>query len=270
MTGPWTKEHWPRALPLLVGSAQKRQTITYGDLATRLGVHHRPIRYLLGYIRDQICRPPGLPFITAIVVKGQTRLPGESFLPQGTDDLSKQEYRREFERLRDEVFAYPGWDDLLAELGLEPVTKTSDDFAEEARQYLKYQERQGGTGEGPEHERLKEFVAKHPKLLGLPAQMQGTQEEPLLSGDRCDVVFHWDSKAAVVEVKRGERGELVQGIYQAIKYRAVLSAQEGQGDSYPVRAFLVAYRIPDDLTDYAKRFDITCVSVSEEQTAEGT
>jgi hypothetical protein len=111
------------ALPILVHRARQRRTITYGELASAINWHHRPLRYALEYIRDDICRPRGLPLITVLVVR-QGGLPGESYLPQGASHPERDaDDRAEWETRRDQVFAYPYWDDLLAELGLQPVVE---------------------------------------------------------------------------------------------------------------------------------------------------
>ena len=110
-----------RALPHLVYYAHLQETITYGELGRRIGIHHRPVRFLLGYIRDEICIRRELPLLNVIVVNKYTELPGESFLREGTIHLTNEEYRRRFEELRDEVFAYVGWDTLLIDLGLTPL-----------------------------------------------------------------------------------------------------------------------------------------------------
>lgn len=110
-----------RALPHLVYYAHLQETITYGELGRRIGIHHRPVRFLLGYIRDEICIRRELPLLNVIVVNKYTELPGESFLREGTSHLTNEEYRRRFEELRDEVFAYVGWDTLLIDLGLTPL-----------------------------------------------------------------------------------------------------------------------------------------------------
>jgi len=110
-----------RALPHLVYYAHLQETVTYGELGRRIGIHHRPVRLLLGYIRDEICIRRGLPLLNVIVVNKHTKLPGESFLREGTSHLTDEEYRRRFEELRDEVFAYVGWDTLLTDLGLTPL-----------------------------------------------------------------------------------------------------------------------------------------------------
>jgi len=79
------------------------------------------VRFLLGYIRDEICLKRDLPLLNVIVVKKDTKLPGVSFLPEDTSHLTAEEYRRRFEDLRDEVFAYAEWDALLRDLGLTPL-----------------------------------------------------------------------------------------------------------------------------------------------------
>lgn len=109
------------ALPHLVRCARERRTITYGELGEKIGVHPRALSWPLGYVRDQLCRSRGLPLITALVVKTTTRMPGESWLPEGTGHLTPDEYQRRYEQYRDDVFACDAWDGLLEELGLPPV-----------------------------------------------------------------------------------------------------------------------------------------------------
>jgi hypothetical protein len=115
------RDNADRAIRYLVYYAHLEKTITYGELGRRIGIHHRPVRFLLGYIRDEICCRRGLPLLNVIVVKKSTGLPGESFLREGTRHLTDEEYKRRFEELRDQVFAYAGWDALLSDLGLTPV-----------------------------------------------------------------------------------------------------------------------------------------------------
>ena len=117
----YTIENARAALPHLIYVAQCNSTITYKELASRIGLHHRAIPHALGYIRDVICIPRKLPLINVLVVNGKSRLPGESFLPEGTANLSKEEVEQAFQKYRDEILSYPGWDALLLELGLSPI-----------------------------------------------------------------------------------------------------------------------------------------------------
>jgi len=80
-----------------------------------------------------------------------------------------------------------------------------------------------------------------------------------IAGDQADIVFGTGPDAwAVVEIKIGEIGELVKGVYQAIKYRALLQAEKGHGISPQVDAVLVAYGIPSDVSFFAAKFGIRC------------
>ena len=110
-----------RALPHLVYYAHLEKTITYGELGKRIGIHHRSVRFLLCYIRDEICRRRGLPLLNVIVVYKSNGLPGKSFLPEDLSHLTCEEYRRRFVELRDKVFAYSGWDAILRDFDLTPV-----------------------------------------------------------------------------------------------------------------------------------------------------
>jgi hypothetical protein len=131
---------------------------------------------------------------------------------------------------------------LLKELGLTPITKTLDDLNKEGRAYSELIARRGGRGEGNIHRQLKEYIAETPAVLDLDVKEPGQKEFLFASGDRCDVVFDsGENGVVIVEVKDGAHdGELVRGVYQAVKYRSLMVAEKGQGEAYSVRAFLAA------------------------------
>ena len=73
-----------RAWPHLVGAAGRGQKLTYGELARKIGLHHRAAGWLLGVIQDycaQNARPP----LQALVVNKGTRIPGFGYVasPRG-------------------------------------------------------------------------------------------------------------------------------------------------------------------------------------------
>jgi hypothetical protein len=115
------------ALPHLVHCAKNRRTITYGELGAKIGANPRAVSRPLGYLRDEICIPRGLPLITALVVNKMSRMPGESWLPEGTGHLEPDEYQREYEKFRDEAFACDAWDTLLEDMGLPSVQDAEND-----------------------------------------------------------------------------------------------------------------------------------------------
>jgi hypothetical protein len=252
------KEYGLRLLPYLVQEAKTSNTPTYGELAAKIGVHHRVLSHILGYIRDEIIIPRGLPLINAIVVNKGTNLPGDDWLPQGTSTLSDEEYKQEYFRYRDQVLAYKGWDNLLRELDLDPVEPTEENLDNRGRAYSEYIERIGKC-DSVEHFKLKEFIASHPEAIGLIPESSTQVEYRFLSGDRVDIVFGTGpDKWIVVEIKDGEIGELVMGVYQLVKYRALLQAEKSHNDYAEVDAFLVAYEIPADVSLFAAKLGIRC------------
>ena len=118
------------ALPYLVHCAKARCTVTYGQLSGLIGVHWRTATFWLGYIRDEICNQRGRPLLTAIVVNKQTRLPGADWLPEGTENLPSEDYHKRYEDEKARVFSYSGWDNLLQELGIPPLSSEAIQAAE--------------------------------------------------------------------------------------------------------------------------------------------
>lgn len=104
------------ALPHLVDAAKRRELITYKQLASKVGCHHRALSYPLGYIRDDICRVRGLPMLTAIVINQGLKHPGDSWLPEGAHQLPPSQNRLRFEAECERVFACQEWDKLLDEV----------------------------------------------------------------------------------------------------------------------------------------------------------
>lgn len=77
--------------------ASKMRVESYGEIAATIGKKENrtiapvSLTYPLGFIRDHICRPQGLPWLNALAVNDKTWLPGDSFLPSdvkfGDDEL---------------------------------------------------------------------------------------------------------------------------------------------------------------------------------------
>ena len=90
-----------RAWPMLTKCADNGKTLTYGQLAKRLGIHHRTVRFLLGKIQDY-CLEEKLPPLTILVVNQSTQRPSEGFIAWDADNLPEG---------RENVFKY-SWDAL--------------------------------------------------------------------------------------------------------------------------------------------------------------
>ncbi len=125
MTVDLTEERALRILPYLVEAAENRRTITYKELAAKIGAYHRTLSEPLGYIRDKICAARGLPMITCLVVNLQTRRPGAAWFRLGASGLTDAEDRATFEENCEKVFAYNNWQGLLKDLNLQPVASAA-------------------------------------------------------------------------------------------------------------------------------------------------
>jgi hypothetical protein len=218
-----------QALPILVRQAEAGKTIKYGDLASEMGMPNaRNLNYVLGSIGRTLKnlsrkRREQVPPIQCLVVNGVTGLPGEGigwFLVKKDNyaSLPPDKKRSVVNAHLAGIFGYPYWNEVLEELGLSAPAGV-------ARPTLPSF---GGGGEGKEHKALKAYVAKHPELVGLPQQARhGATEEPLLSGDLLDVSFEHRRYWIAAEVKSHISSELnvQRGLFQCVKYRAVMGAQ---------------------------------------------
>lgn len=76
--------------PILVATARKNPpSITYGDAAALLGIHHRAMQFVLDRIQKH-CLVEGYPRLTALVVSKSTGLPGGGFagVPGDQEDIA--------------------------------------------------------------------------------------------------------------------------------------------------------------------------------------
>lgn len=67
------------AWPILIKCATSRRTITYGELAEQLHIHHRQCRLFLELLQNH-CIENQLPPLTSLVVGKSSGLPGHGFL----------------------------------------------------------------------------------------------------------------------------------------------------------------------------------------------
>lgn len=78
---------------ILAREAKSKNKITYGELSKGIGIHHRPLRYVLGLIQDY-CLDNKLPPLTILVVN-QSGKPGTGFIAWDVDYL-KEGYSKVF------------------------------------------------------------------------------------------------------------------------------------------------------------------------------
>ena len=219
------------ALPLLVRQAKAQKTIYYAELAEELDMPNpRNLNYVLGSVGQtliELGKEQGkeIPPLTCIVVNQTDGLPGEgvgSFIEKGKyKELTKRQRRAVVDAQLGRIFAYPEWDAVLRGYSMEPATLNVADLVRKAAEMGR------GGGESDEHKRFKEYIANHPDIVGLPPTMTQVElEYRLPSGDEVDILFRRGDEWVGVEVKAHLSGDedLVRGMFQCVKYQAVLEA----------------------------------------------
>jgi hypothetical protein len=209
------------------------------------------------------------PLINALVTR-PNGIPGKGFggyynrriRREGERTWNKLPRGRKLEvvaEVRAEVRRYPGWDALYATLfGAAPPKAPKPKHYKERDGKPVDTDRPIGKGESPEHKKLKDWAVKNPAALGLARGFKGTPEKGLLSGDRIDVLFTDGESFVAVEVKStlSTDDDLRRGVYQCVKYRAVVAAQESPV-SVAVRTMLLTERdLPDDLKTRARELGV--------------
>ena len=233
------QERARRALPILVRQARSKKPIYYEALANELSMPNpRNLNFVLGSVGATLNELAAkkhwneeIPHIQSLVINQRERLPGygfDGFLADklaNYQNLTRTEKRAYLDGYWIDIFAYPYWSDVLEECGLEDTDGDASAVIERGKRGAG-----GGGGEGPEHEALKLFIRDNPSSVGLPLNFPpGTAETPLPSGDRVDVLFSNPEKMLGVEVKSSisNDADLIRGLFQCVKYRAVMKAERG-------------------------------------------
>ena len=238
-------EYARKALPLFVAHVLQQQDgvmvpITYrrlAELLRRRNKHGDPWARGLGFVlgrvtalidgvRARLPEPP--PFLTSMVVLSSgsnAGLPdkGVSGVWPGYEAMSRDEKRAKLAAEFQRILAYGSrWNEVLRLAGLpvlDPPVGTDG----------KRTPRGWGGGESEAHHALKHYVRDHPELVGARSDWDAKVEYALRSADELDVMFLSDRAWIGVEVKSrvsdGNAADYERGIYQVVKYRAVLEAQ---------------------------------------------
>ena len=264
------------ALPLLVRQAKAEKTIFYADLAVELKMPYAlNLNFVLGSIGQsilQLARERGeeIPPIQCLVINQTDGLPGEGvgfFIGKAVfKQMSMRQRRTVVDGLLQKIFAYPKWDSVLEAFSMKPAAM---DFSKIVRNAAS-----GGPGggESEDHKRLKVHVANHAAILGLRANVaRGVNEYGLPSGDELDVLFRQGDEWIAVEVKSkiSDDPDLVRGLFQCVKYQAVLEAFLISTNRAPnVRTVLVTSRqFPAELVPLKNMLRVELLEIKEPPSA---
>jgi hypothetical protein len=219
------------------------QAVTYERLAawigrvTKHGVGHAhgmgSVLGRMGHLLQGIEGGWGepIPHLQSLVVQKTGRFKGlpDEGIREFWPDYPDMTYAEKMNRIRIEheriVSFGSRWNDVLAQVGLPPVT--TRDAITAVRPVF------GSGGESLQHKNFKDYVRQHPEIVGAESHWEAFVEYPLPSGDQIDVVFKSPTACIAVEVKAsvsdGYAFDYERGLYQTIKYQAVLKAMATTG-----------------------------------------
>lgn len=273
----WTSERARMALPILLRMAKSARTLTYKEIdrlianenglstTSVLAIYGRVFENV-GYWLNQLSSEWGteIPPLTIVVYNQDSGLPGpgvDQFLQRyvardSAGQVTPDNRRAMVDRAIYAVHNYPDWDKVAAyfEVDLPDEGVESDPIPLEkppARLGL----------ESAAHLTLKNHIAAHPELFAdIGIFSPGQIEYRLDSGDEIDVFFVNGEQALAVEIKTASAplGELTRGLYQCVKYRAVLRAMyHVKGELVNARAVLVTPQaLPPQHREAAGRLSI--------------
>lgn len=260
----WTAVQARYALPILLLLAKTGQKLTYEDLDREIAQQNRrpvtPVLAVYGRVLEIIGRSLNqlslewqeeIPPLTILIFNKNSGNPSagvNDFLKRylsksGGERLTNNNRRAMIERATNAVHNYGRWDEVVSYFGITlPGTLSESDPID-----LPSPPAMLG-GESDAHLALKEYVAAHPELFAKYGQFSvGQLEYRLLSGDQVDVLFQNEEMSLAVEVKTADAppGELTRGLFQCVKYRAVLRAMSAvAGDLQNVQALMVTPQQP--------------------------
>lgn len=256
-------EHWAKeVLKYLVAHVKNfrggNKCIHYGELAKVINyppphvgsAFARNIGHTLGtmghLIENIVIDGERPPYIQALVVAVGSNLPGDGIKEFYSDysDLSKSKKKDLISVEYERIFDFGSrWEKLLAESGIN--TGEIDTQRKNHGLHNPY-----GSEGSPEHRALRDYIFEHPELFGCRPTGK-FREYPLKSGDSVDVVFEMPDEIIGIEAKSVRSGydDLERGIFQCVKYRAVMEAEISvQAAERKVKCILVSENsLPRDL-----------------------
>lgn len=252
---------------------RRLERIPYEDLGARLGQFTRdgrgwgrnlgPPLTVMSEALDALSaswRP--IPRIQCIVVKKQKSGPGlpSIGITDTWPDFFKLTAAEKEDKVRLEIARIvefgTHWNEVLRRLELPAAT-----VQRAARGHGQF----GAGGESPQHKALKLYVRDNPWIVGASNQCERRVEHVLPSLDEIDVFFKSRTECVAVEVKSsvsaGVAGDYERGIYQAIKYLALLQAMSLDRKRElckNIRSVLVLEgKIPPDMRELAELLSVT-------------
>lgn len=243
------------AFPILVRQARAEKPIFYSDLAEEIGMSNaRNLNYVLGavgnWIKDLAKKTDKkIPLINFIVINKSEEIPGsgvDEFIEYADfQSLNKSQKRKVVDKILSDIYLYKDWYWVLSELNLKPLETNFDNKLKEPKPFY------GKGGESQEHKGFKNYIAANPELFGLSSKLDGITEYELPSMDLIDVVFRNKDEIIGIEVKSfiSNSADIQKGLFQCVKYKALLEAEQIVNDLIPNSRVILALenKLPENL-----------------------
>ena len=255
---------------LLIDAAKRRSFITYGEakqlLETEAGfdtIFTPMVGFPAGVLNDRfLATRRDCPPLSILLVGQKDHLPGVgagNFMAKHLqwNELSNrdfkvnrpEEWRSACDRIATDIYKFRDWEQVYRKAFGEflPTFPSSRSTKSKEKDGVKYKRK----GEGKNHKDLRLWVKCNPgKINSTYASFDTETEFRLDSGDRVDVVYFGQDLTVAIEVKSkdSDDSDIRRGVFQCIKYRAVLQAMDMRS-CINVVAILVTQK---DVTGYLK------------------
>ena len=260
----------------LIEAAKRRSSITYGEAKLRLekekgfGTIFSPrMGKPAGELMDRILKVrPNCPLLNILLVKQENRMPGDgagSYMARylrirklQVDGVRKSDpklWRDAFDKIATKVYAFNEWDQVYHEVFEESLPTPNPSKGNETDGI-----NHGRKGEGKKHKALRYWVKNNPhKIRRVYATYRTETEVVLDSGDRVDVTYFSPRVTVAIEVKSSDSNEadIRRGVFQCIKYRAVMRAMDIRSDVKIVPFLVTQTDLPGDLKHLVRLHGIT-------------
>lgn len=215
----------------------------------------------MGHLFDNlVIDGESVPLIQAIAVRSRDKLPSDGLkefnriYPLLSRTKKKSYILGEYQR----IYMFGSrWGNVLQTLGITPI----EDCETAEAGAIKGVHNPYGSEGSPEHRALRDYISENPSVINVRATSKGITEYPLKSGDSVDVVFEGEQSLTAVEVKSERSGndDIERGLFQCIKYAAVLEAESRtERKSTDVKCVLVLARsLPNSLRHVKNALGIT-------------
>ena len=270
----------------LIHAAKRRSWMTYGEakrrLETEIGFTAIGPDLRMGVsacaLMDQILDVrPNCPLLNILLARQDDGMPGvgaarymAKYLGQpelaqhGFRDKHPERWRTACDRIARDVYAFRNWDQVYQEAFDQPLPAAATHAEGTERDGTNHHAR---GGEGPKHKALRLWVKNHPRRVHRSFAGFRTDTEVILdSADRVDVVYYGPNSTIVIEVKSqdSDEADLRRGVFQCVKYRAVMEAMDVRRAATVVPVLVTQVKLPGDLKSFIRRHRIQHFRAPEE------